>query len=111
MTVYIYANPGQIVQLTVQVRNQSGERQDSPNVPTLDFAYNPSLEEMNGFPVEMTKLETGLYTAALSIPTGSAGLGTYIVSASWQHPSTLIDQYELFMVHVVYPFGIVSFST
>ena len=108
MTVFITANPGQNVSITVQVRNQFGERQNSASPPSIDFVYSPSLQALSGYPANMTNINTGLYTIVFDVPNGTSNLGTYIASVSWIHPGNGFTQYELFCINVIYPFSAYS---
>lgn len=110
MTLSLFANPGQTVTLPIQVLNSDGLRADGYQAPTIDFVRFPSGSLAAGYPVEMDKLETGLYKRTITLPTGSTALGTFLVSASWPHPNSSIFQYEVFMIQVALPFGNSSVS-
>lgn len=109
MTTSLFANPGQTITLAVQILDSDDSRvdgyQDGYQGPTIDFIRLPSGSNASGYPMEMTRIDTGLYIHSLILPSGTSGVGTYIVSASWNHPDTEAEQYELFIITVAMPFG------
>lgn len=108
MSVFIYANPGQIVSLVLQTLDTEGQRADPPSAPQIDSLYTPDLAPITGYPQDMTKLSTGLWTYKLTITSNASSLGTHIASATWNHPTSNRPQYEIFQIHVVKQFGTFS---
>jgi len=107
MTTGMFANPGQTIILAVEVLDSNGSRVDG-YIPTLDSVLDPSGTALSGFPDAMTRLSLGLYNLGVSIPSGITAIGTYIASASWEHPDTGFTQYDLFLINVALPFGTAS---
>lgn len=108
MSSIIFANPGQTVSLAVQVTDGYGDRVDG-YTPIVKSVYFPDLSSAIGYPVNMTRLTTGLYTHSLTIPSGIAAVGTYIASISWPTPDNMVA-WEIFQIHVALPFGTSSVS-
>lgn len=105
MVTALFANPGQTVSVFVQVVDGYGRRTDGYAAPTIDFIRLPSGSNSGGYPVAMVPVVTGLFRHTFTIPSGAAGLGTYLISASYPHPVTAYPQYEIFILHVAAPFG------
>ena len=102
----IFANPGQNVTIVIQTLDGYGTRVDGYTPPQIDFIIIPSTPTpLSGFPQVMTKIETGLYSRTITLGTGSASLGTTIVSVSWPQPGTNITQNEVFTIQIALPFG------
>ena len=105
MSTSIFANPGQTVIISLQVVDGYGSLNDRYQAPTVDFVRMPNGSNASGYPAVMTQITTGIWRHSLSIPSGIAGLGTYIASCSWPHPDTDKFQNELFIINVALPFG------
>lgn len=103
----IFANPGQSVSITVQVVDGYGERSDI-STPQIMSVYFPDRSIAQGFPTDMVRLETGLYSYNINIPQGIQYIGTFIVSTK----HTEIDRvvWNTFLVNVARPFGNASAS-
>lgn len=105
----IAANPGQSVGIVNQVLDANGERVDG-YIPQIDYVINPSGTMQSGFPANMTKESTGVYSLNVNIPSGITAVGTYIVSTSWTKPGTALTQYKVYLINVHLPFGVSSVS-
>jgi len=106
----ISANPGQIVDLAVQVIDGYGARVDG-YVPQVISVFTPPLgAAATGFPAAMDRIGVGLYSFSLSIPAGSTSLGTYIASTLHTNPVTNGQIWEIHTIHVALPFGNSSVS-
>ena len=103
-TTAIFANPGQTVRLAVQVTDGYGSRVDG-YVPQVDSVYFPDLSKSTGYPLAMSRIETGLYVHGLVLPADTASLGTFIVSVLSTNPATGGLAWEIFSIHVARPFG------
>lgn len=110
MVVSIFANPGQTIIIALQVTDNTGTLNDGYQSPTVDFVSMPNSSMSDGYPVSMSEISQGIWKYPLTIPSGSAGLGSYLVSCSWPHPDTFIFQNELFIINVALPFGNSSVS-
>ncbi len=111
MATVVNANPGQTILLAVEVLDTQflyggstrGTRVDG-YVPTLDYVRYPDGTQLLGS-TTMTRIDTGLYQVSVTIPSGSTAIGTYVGSASWSHPTSGQDQFELFIINVGLAFG------
>ncbi len=113
MDIALFANPGQTVVLAVQVVDGYGERVDGYDgygPPRLMSVIFPNGSAALGYPPNMTKAQTGLYTHALTLPTGPSSLGTFLASARWVDPSGTSVHWQLFSIQVALPFGNSSVS-
>lgn len=109
-TIALSGNPGQTITLTIQTLDGYGTRQDGYAAPVVEFVRNPSGTNLTGFPLTMTSIGTGLFTASVTIPSGITAVGTYIASISWPHPTTSNTQYSLYVMNIHLPFGASSVS-
>lgn len=100
-------NAGNAISIKYLTQTSGGNRIDG-YVPIVDSVYYPDLTLSAGFPREMTKLSTGLYTYGLQIPTGIAALGSYTVSAYWNDGTNM--NWETYIVQVNRAFGNSSIS-
>lgn len=105
MTTALFANPGQTLNIAIQVTDGYGGLHDGYQAPTVDFVLLPNGNLAAGYPANMTQIALGIWTHALTIPTGVNALGSYVVSCSWPHPETTVFQNELFILNVAFPFG------
>jgi hypothetical protein len=110
MSTSIFANPGQTIQLAIQVIDGYGSLHDGYQSPTVDFVRMPNGQNASGYPLAMTEIVTGIWKHSLVIPSGTPGLGSYLVSCSWPHPDTAFFQNEIFIIQVSLPFGNSSIS-
>lgn len=108
MTVSIFANPGQQVNLAIQVLDNQGSLSDGYQSPTVDFVINPDGYSMEGYPALMEQISTGVYRYLFEVPSGITALGSYLISCSWPHPDTNIFQNTLFTLNVAMPFGLIN---
>lgn len=109
MSTALFANPGQSLLLAVQVVDGYGVLHDGYQAPTVDFVRMPSGTNAGGYPTDMTEINLGIWIHSLTIPAGSTGLGSYLVSCSWPRPDGFF-QNELFIINVAFPFGNTSIS-
>jgi hypothetical protein len=109
LTTAIFANPGQKVTLAVQVLDGYGARTDG-YIPSVNNIYFPNLSTAAGFPIVMTRIETGLYVYQLTIPAGAASVGTFLANVKFLDPSTGYTIWQLFQINVALPFGNSSVS-
>jgi len=109
MTISSFANPGQTIKLVVETLTANGERADGYAdgyaAPIINSFYLPSGTAASGFPQTMTQLETGLYFLAITLPSGSNGIGTFIASAQWLQPVTGLSRSAVFSINSALPFG------
>lgn len=105
MVTSIFANPGQTISIGLQVTDTAGALHDGYQPPTVDFMIKPDGSTMSGYPVDMTEIIQGVWRHSLTIPSGTTGVGSYLVSCSWPHPDTAVFQNEIFIFNVALPFG------
>jgi hypothetical protein len=101
----IFANPGQNVTIVIQTLDGYGTRADGYAAPQIDSILLPDLTASAGYPQAMTRIEAGLYRHTVTLPSGTAALGTFIVSASWPDPTTAVTQHAAITIQVALPFG------
>ena len=107
MILTLNATPGQSIYLIAEVTDGYYQtRIDAPSEPTLDFILKPDGTTISGYPANTTKIATGLYRIAVTMPTGSTAVGTYIASLHWLYPLDVsIIQFLTYVVNVTLPFG------
>lgn len=111
--------PGQVATIIHQVFNADGYRADGYNfinsgplgVPMVTRVVYPDLTLAANYPAAMKKIDTGLYTFSLTLPSGAISVGSYIVDISWYHPTTHTLQQDLVQIVVTAPFGQYSVTT
>ena len=108
-SISLFANPGQTVSLVTQVVDGYGDRVDG-YVPQVTSVLLPDQTASSGFPLAMTRLDTGLYAAQLEIPSGSSSIGTFIASVLYTDPTAGTPVWQLFQITVALPFGNASFT-
>jgi hypothetical protein len=104
MSTSIFSNPGQTVRLVVQVLDSYGNRSDG-YVPLVTSVYFPNLSLASGYPIAMTRIDTGLYIHGLTLPTGNSSLGTYIANVYSKEVGSGLIKWEVFQIQVARPFG------
>jgi hypothetical protein len=109
MNVLSYS-PGQKVSLLIEVLAPDGYHIDTSAVPTIDKIFMPNLTLAAGFPVNTTKLDTGLYFYNFQLPTGISSVGSYVAVATWINPSTLKTNQTTFQINVSAPYGLYTSS-
>lgn len=110
--------PGQTVTIIQQVFNSDGYRADGYDfigsgplgAPVISKIIFPGATLALGYPVAMTKLDTGLYAYSFVLPTGAAAVGLYVVDIYWYHPTTFSLQQDIVQIVVTAPFGSYSIT-
>jgi len=105
MTQTLSYFPGQLVTIFLEVKTIDGYRADSLTVPMVTRIIFPGFTLASGYPSAMTNLDTGLYYAQFTIPTGATAVGSYLVDVAYTNPTTSIINYEIYQVVVTAPFG------
>ena len=106
--------PGQKVTIIQQVLNSDGYRQDGYSfdmagpfgAPVIARIIFPDFSLAIGYPADMIKLDTGLYSFSFTLPSGGISIGLYIIDIYWYHPTTLQLQQDIAQVVVTAPFGV-----
>lgn len=123
----IFANPGQTVNLNIQIQDGYGERVDAPDgyEPQVMSILFPDFTAAEGFPAAMERVEVGLYSFQFSVPFSGVSLGTFMASIRYTesfiegvnlninigedttHNLIIGEQikWELINIHVALPFG------
>lgn len=79
--------PGQTVTIFLEVTDgYSNVRANSVVTPTIDKILKPDLTPMDGYPQNMTYVETGLYTFQFVLPKGASAIGSYLVDVIYKNP-------------------------
>jgi hypothetical protein len=113
MSTVLSHMPGQTVTIVQQVFNADGYRADGYDfsgsgplgAPVIARIIFPGFTLALGYPVAMTKLDTGLYSFSFVLPTGAVSVGLYVVDIYWYHPTTLALQQDVVQILVTAPFG------
>jgi hypothetical protein len=103
--------PGQLVTVWLQTLDgYTGLRADPVFSPVVNRIVLPNLGLMANYPQNMNRFDVGLYYWQFALPTGAAGLGSYLVDVSYP----TIDQldgyvngtsYELYEIIATAPYG------
>lgn len=83
MATILQYSPGSQVTLTLQILNASGVRADGYSTPIVNSIILPDLSVSGLYPLPMTRISTGLYYHKFTLPSGAAGVGSYIADLSW----------------------------
>lgn len=105
----LFANAGETVRVVIQSLDGYGNRADG-YVPIVSQVLFPDLSSAVGYPVEMMRVDTGLYLHGLVLPPGADTLGTYIVSVFFLQPVTGQPIWETFTIQASKPFGTVALT-
>jgi hypothetical protein len=108
MSVAIYGNPGQIINIYLSVKDNTGALHDGYEAPTVDLIIDPLGNHFLNLPNTMNEVSFGIWKYSLTIPVGATSLGTYLISCSWPSPDTAIFQNELFIINISLPFGMIT---
>lgn len=101
--------PGQQAVVWLETLDGYGTRADPPSLPTVTRIIFPSFTLAAGYPQNMTRLDTGLYYALFTLPTGGASVGNYLVDTAYIGPDDGYTHNQFFQLIVQAPFG--NFST
>ena len=108
--IAINTNTGQTVRLVSQVLDgYSGARVDG-YTPIVTSVFFPDLTAAAGYPMAMTRVDTGLFVHGLVIPTGATALGTFVASVFYIQPNTGQEVWDTFLIQVGRPFGNASIT-
>lgn len=115
MSTVLAQLPGRNVTIFQQVVNSDGVQEDGhivpgssgPNgEPVIARIILPDLTLDPGYPAVMNRLDTGIYTFIVALPSNAVSIGVYAVDIYWYHPTTLQLQQELVLINVSAPFGL-----
>lgn len=81
----LHHTPGAQVSIILEILNDTtGVREDGYSTPKVQNIILPDLSESTLYPLDMVRISTGLYYHRFTLPTGAAGIGSYIVDLSWR---------------------------
>lgn len=89
----LYYFPGQKATVFLETLDSNGVRADGytppDGYPIITRVIFPDLTLADGFPQNMTKLDTGLYFFQFTLPTGGSSIGSYGVDVTYNVPDIL----------------------
>ena len=109
MSNILHYMPGMEVTIFLETKVVDGYRTNSPTLPVVNRIIFPALTLASGYPSPMTKLDTGLYYAQFTLPTGAVSIGSYLVDIAYTNPTTNVINNQIYQVVVTAPFG--NFAT
>lgn len=105
----LYYFPGQKATVFLETLDSNGVRADGytppDGYPIITRVIFPDLTLAEGFPQNMTKLDTGLYFFQFTLPTGGSSIGSYAVDGYYKDPSSTLFYNRLWQIIVTAPFG------
>lgn len=112
MSPIYYYSPGSQATIFFETLDAAGARSDGYGViPSITRILFPDLTIAVGFPQNMTKIDTGLFRYVFTLPTGSSGVGSYLVDISYQDPADFYIKSTFRQIVVTSPAGAYSIST
>lgn len=90
---------------------QDGYTIDGYESPIIQKIILPDFTEANGYPQAMTKFDTGIYYAQITLPSGGSAVGSYFVIIAYREPDTYLLKFQEYQVVVTAPFGLYSVTT
>lgn len=109
MHTILQYSPGQVATVTMSVFNDDGVLTDGYAAPSIAKIIMPSLALASGFPVNMTKISTGIYQYKFQLPSGASAVGSYVVQITYTTPDA-VTKNEVVELHVNAPFANFSVS-
>lgn len=105
MTQVLNYFPGAKVTIFLELTDGYQSRYEPASVPVVEKIIFPSLTLSEGYPMQMSELELGLYMHEFVLPTGAAAVGSYFVECVWVNPFTGLNSYKGFQIVVSAPYG------
>ena len=75
----LYHNPGDLVTIVFESKNNNNERFDPEETPVVGRIVFPSLKTAPGYPKKMFKIDTGLYVYKFNLPMHKDSVGMYLL--------------------------------
>ena len=103
--------PGQTVTVFLETLDGYGQRADGYLPPVITRLIFPDLTLATGYPVNMVKLDVGLYyyqfilPSGALLPSGNSSIGSYLVDIAYDNPTTGYINTALYQIQVSAPFG------
>lgn len=85
MATILQHAPGQLVTVMLQILDTNGEREDGYSTPMVERILLPDLTESPSYPLQMIRIDTGLYYHRFYLPSGSVAVGSYLVDLSFDN--------------------------
>lgn len=107
--------PGQEVTIILESFNADGYRADGYQLPDgyilpgIKRIIKPNFTEMDNYPTNMIRLDTGLFYYKFTLPKGAAAVGSYLVDVAYYDPISTNTKQTLYQIVVTAPYG--NFST
>lgn len=111
MTTTLSYFPGQLVTFFQEIIDVNGVRIDGYAAPIVSRIIFPAFTLASGYPQSMTKLDTGLYYAQFTLPTGASSIGSYLVDITYTNPSNSLTNHNIYQIVVTAPFGTYNATT
>lgn len=104
----LFHSPGQIATIFLTNTGSDGYLLDTPSLPSIDRLVLPDLTDDDGYPQNMTKLDTGIYYFEYTIPSGASAVGTYLIKIVYEKGTAMDYTTEFYQIIVTAPYGIYS---
>ena len=105
MTQVLFYFPGQKCSIVLDVRDGYNIRVDPISSPYISRVVDPNFNFIDGYHIDMTHIDTGLYVGKFTLPTGAAAVGSYLVDVTYISPITHLSTIEMYNVIVNAPYG------
>lgn len=105
MPTVLNYTPGQQVTLFQEIVNSNGVRTDDGYVPVVSRIIVPGFTLATGYPIEMIRLDVGLYYFQFTLPSGATAVGSYLVDIVFLNPNNSLLNTNTYQVVVTAPFG------
>lgn len=105
MVTILNYTPGQQVTIFQEVQDGYGRRTDDGYTPVITRVITPTFTLASGYPLSMTRLDTGLYYFQFTLPQGAAAVGSFLVDVAYLSPISQVIINSAFQIVVTAPFG------
>lgn len=105
MPTVLNYTPGQRATVFQEVKDANGVRTDDGYVPVISRIIFPNFTLASGYPIAMTRLDTGLYYYQFNLPKGAEAIGSYLVDIVFLNPINSILNTNTYQIVVTAPFG------
>jgi hypothetical protein len=97
--------PGQLVTFYKEVKDGYDQRTDDGYIPVVARVIYPGLTLAPGYPLNMVRVDVGLYYFQLTLPSGASAIGTYFVDIIFLDPNTGQLSNDSRQIVVTAPYG------
>lgn len=115
MTQTLLFFPGQLCSIFLDLKDSDGYRADSLTIPAVTRIIGSTLADgytlydgylkTDGYDLPMTKIDTGLYFAKITLPKLATTLGSYLIDVEYTDPVTTFPTTRTYQVIINAPFG------